>query len=230
LDFLKKSTTSIPFVFGELYKYQEEGVSEGLTNIENEKIVRRGYNKIASKYNDIRNRFTNNIELEYFVKLLPEEARILDAGCGAGVPVAKFLVERGFSVTGIDISTKMLEIARKQVPEAKFIEGDMTKFSWPDESFHGIVSLYAIIHVPREKHEQVFQNFYRLLRPNGILFLCTGARAHLEGVKMFWSHPSPEKSLSWLRNAGFEIIRDEILVRGGEKQYWIFARKKRARV
>ena len=194
-------------------------MGERLTNIENEKIVRRGYNKIASKYNETRNRFTNNIELEYFVKLLPEEARILDAGCGAGVPIAKFLVERGFSVTGIDISTKMLEIARKQVPEAKFIEGDMTKFSLPDESFHGIVSLYAIIHVPREKHEQVFQNFYRLLRPNGILFLCTGpVRAR--------AHPSPEKSLSWLRNAGFEIIRDEILVRGGEKQYWIFARKK----
>lgn len=199
---------------------------------EAEKSVRLGYNKIALKYNETRNRFDNKTELEYFANLLPENARILDAGCGAGIPVTKFLVERGYSVTGIDISTKMLEIARIQVPKAKFIEGDMTKSSLPDESFHGIVSLYAVIHVPREKHKKVFQNFYRLLRPNGILFLCTGPEewegtdGYLEGVEMFWSYPSPENSLSWLLDAGFEIIRDEILVRGGEKLYWIFARKK----
>ncbi|MFX0079860.1 MAG: hypothetical protein ACFE8O_11530 [Candidatus Hermodarchaeota archaeon] len=65
-----------------------------------EKIVRNGYNEIASIYNEIRNRFKNEKELLYFASLLPKRAEVLDAGCGAGVPVAKFLIDQGFSVTG----------------------------------------------------------------------------------------------------------------------------------
>ena len=57
-------------------------------------IVRKGYDKIASKYNASRKRFKNETELEFFISLLPKGARILDAGCGAGVPVTKFLVDR----------------------------------------------------------------------------------------------------------------------------------------
>ncbi|MFX1563848.1 MAG: class I SAM-dependent methyltransferase, partial [Promethearchaeota archaeon] len=124
----------------------------------NDDIVRKGYNKIASKYNASRHRFKNDKELEYFASLLPKRARILDAGCGAGVPVAKYLVEHGFIVTGIDFSTNMLKLAHQQVPEAEFLEGDMTQLMFPDESFEGVISTYAIIHVPKEKHTLIFQN------------------------------------------------------------------------
>lgn len=198
--------------------------------MKNDDIVRKGYNKIASKYNASRHRFKNDKELEYFTSLLPKGARILDAGCGAGVPIAKFLVKHGFSVTGIDFSTGMLKLARQQVPEAEFLEGDMTQLTFPDSSFEGIVSTYAIIHVPKEKHAIVYQNFYRVLKPGGILFLCTGpdeweGTDDYMGTTMFWSHPSKGTSISLVKQAGFDIIRDEMLERGGETQFWIFARK-----
>ncbi|MFX1577806.1 MAG: hypothetical protein ACFFCF_11635 [Promethearchaeota archaeon] len=45
------------------------------------------------------------------------------------------------------------------------------------------------------------------------------------GVTMYWSSPAPETTLALVKAAGFKIIRDEILVREGETQYWIFARK-----
>jgi hypothetical protein len=44
------------------------------------------------------------------------------------------------------------------------------------------------------------------------------------GTEMFWSHYSPKKSLQLLKKAGFDIISDKVLVRGGEKHYWIIAR------
>jgi ubiquinone/menaquinone biosynthesis C-methylase UbiE len=193
-------------------------------------IARNGYNEIASVYNEIRNRFKNDKELKYFASLLPKKAEVLDAGCGAGVPVAKFLIDQGFVVTGIDIAVNMLEIARTQVPEAELIEGDMTQLTFPDASFDGVVSLYAIFHVPREKHELIFQNFHRILRPGGILFFCTGpdeweGTDDYHGTTMFWSHFSAEKSLELVKKTGFSVISDEILERGGETQYWVFAKK-----
>ncbi len=198
--------------------------------LKREKIVRNGYNEIASIYNEIRNRFNNEKELMHFASLLPKRAKVLDAGCGAGVPVAKFLVEQGFSVIGIDIAVNMLEIAKTQVPEAEFLEGDMTQLTFPDAIFDGVVSLYAIIHVPREKHELIFQNFYRILRPGGILFFCTGTddwegSDDYYGATMFWSHFSAEKSLELVKRTGFSVISDEIIERGGETQYWVFAKK-----
>ena len=198
--------------------------------LKREKIVRNGYNEIASIYNKIRNRFKHEKELLYFTSLLPKKAKVLDAGCGAGVPVAKFLIDQGFSVTGIDFAVNMLEIARRQVPEAEFLEGDMTQLTFPDASFDGVVSLYAVIHVPKEKHELIFQNFYRVLRPGGILFFCTGhdeweGTDNYHGATMFWRHYSAEKSLELVKKTGFSVISDEILERGGETHYWVFAKK-----
>ena len=195
-----------------------------------EEIVRAGYDRIGSSYNEMRNREKNNLELEYFVNLLPPHGHVLDAGCGAGEPVAKYLVGRGFQVTGIDVSPQILEIAKQQVLGATFLEGDMTQLTFPDQVFEGVVSLYAIWHISRQNHGLVFKNFYRVLKPNGVLFFNTGVHKMdglntFLGVKMYWSSPSMEKTLQLVNDAGFEIMRDEVLVRGGETQYWVFARK-----
>jgi ubiquinone/menaquinone biosynthesis C-methylase UbiE len=106
----------------------------------------------------------------------------------------------------------------------------MTRLTFPDQFFDGVVSLYAIWHISRQKHGLVFDNFYRVLKPNGILFFNTGVHAmdginNFLGARMYWSAPKPEKTLQLVQGAGFEIIRDEVLVRGGETQYWVFATK-----
>jgi ubiquinone/menaquinone biosynthesis C-methylase UbiE len=195
-----------------------------------EEMVRTGYNKMGYLYNEIRNREKNYLELDNLTTLLPASGHILDAGCGAGEPVAKYLVEHGFQVTGIDVSPRILELAKQQVPEGEFLEGDMTQLTFPDEFFDGVVSLYAIWHISKEKHALVFQNFHRVLKPGGILFFNTGIHEmegtnNFLGASMYWSSPAPETTLALVKAAGFKILRDEILVRGGETQYWIFARK-----
>ena len=193
-------------------------------------INKEGYDKIAEEYNKDRHIFNNEKEFAYLVELLPDKAKVLDAGCGAGF-ASKYLAENGFEVVGIDFSKEMLKLARKNVPDVGFIEMDMSKLTFNEKSFDGIVSLYAIFHISREKHEQLFRDFYRILKHGGILFFSIGSEEdegadEYYGAEIFWSNYSAEKTLSLVKEAGFEIISDEVLERGGEKHYWIFARKR----
>ena len=199
---------------------------------EKEEIVRKGYDKIAEKYQADRHLFNNIKELEELESLLPKNAKVLDVGCGAGVPVTKFLVDSGFDVIGVDFSENMLRFARKNVPKAKFIKKDMTKLDFRDNSFDGLTAFYSIIHVPREKHSSLFQSFHIILKPEGVILICVGpdeweATEEYYGSRMFWSHYSPEKSLQLVKDAGFQILFEKHLVKGREKHYWILARNKK---
>jgi ubiquinone/menaquinone biosynthesis C-methylase UbiE len=199
---------------------------------EKEEVVRKGYDRLAERYQTIRHAFDSKGELDEFASLLPKKAKVLDVGCGDGIPVAQFLAECGFNVTGIDFSKNMLKLARKNVPKAKFVLKDMTKLDLETGSFDGLTAFYSIIHVPREKHFLMFQSFHRILKPKGIMLICLGpdeweATDKYHGTEMFWSHYDPKKSLQLLRKAGFEKISDNILVRGGEKHYWILAKNKK---
>jgi ubiquinone/menaquinone biosynthesis C-methylase UbiE len=205
---------------------------ESLTLSEKEEIVRKGYNLMAGDYHGQRNIFGNKKELDDFVGLLPRNANVLDVGCGAGVPVTQVLVDSGFNVTGVDFSESMLNLATKNVPEATFLKKNMTELDFKDNSFDGLTACYSIIHVPKEKHVPLFQTFHRILKPNGILLISMGSTdwegtEDFHGVKMFWSHYDPEKTLQMLIDAGFEIFFEKHIVDGGEKHFWILAKNRK---
>ncbi len=197
-----------------------------------EKLVEEGYNEIASIYHSERGKFHSLIELKEFVQLLSPGSKVIDFGCGAGVPLTRYLVDEGFSVIGVDISEEMLVLAKKHVPEATFIKSDMNEINFPDNTFDGLVSFYAIIHVPKEKHANLFKKFNRILKPEGTMLISLGwteweAVEEYYGATMFWSHYGPEQSLVLVKEAGFEIIFEEVRERGGEKTYFILARAKK---
>ena len=208
-------------------------LKEKILNVrEKGETVRKGYDKLAERYKIIRGAFDNTKELDKFASLLLKDAKVLDVGCGDGVPVAQFLAECGFDVTGIDFSRNMLKFARKNVPKARFVLKDMARLDFETGSFDGLTAFYSIIHVPREKHFLMFQSFHRILKPKGVMLICLGpdeweATDKYYGTEMFWSHYDPKKSLQLVKKAGFEIISDNILVRGGEKHYWILAKNKK---
>ena len=199
---------------------------------EKERLVKKGYDKIAETYQADRHTFDHSEELTKFAALLPKNGKVLDVGCGAGIPVAKFLAEAGFEVVGIDFSEKMLKLARKNVPKATFVRRDMTKMDFIDSSFDGLTAFYSIIHVPREKHSLLLKSFSRILKPDGTMLVCMGpddweSTEEYYGIRMFWSQYSPEKSLQLANDAGFEVIFDKVLERGKERHYWILARNKK---
>jgi ubiquinone/menaquinone biosynthesis C-methylase UbiE len=182
-------------------------------NMDFKETVKAGYDKIANRYLEERTRDSEDIRLlDDLIGRLPAQATVLDAGCGAGVPVAQNL-SKHFHVTGVDFSEAQIELARKHVPNANFICQDMTKLDFPDSTFDGICSYYAIIHIPREEHESLFVNFHRMLKPGGFALLCLGAESLIDdidenylGTRMYWSHFDTDTYLRMLKDTGFSII------------------------
>jgi ubiquinone/menaquinone biosynthesis C-methylase UbiE len=186
------------------------------------KTVREGYNVIAERYLSERNRDSADVRLlDQFIERLPTNAQVLDAGCGAGVPISQMLSER-FHVTGVDFSEAQIELAKRNVPRATFLCEDMTKLDFPDNSFDGIASYYAIIHIPRQEHQALLANFHRMLKPGGLALLCLGAEHLIDdvdenffGTRMYWSHYDKETYLRLLKELGFEIIWSKLVADEG---------------
>ncbi len=205
----------------------------GLHPDEHGDIVKEGYNKIAEKYYQDRDLFKNKKEIENFIEQLPDDAVVLDIGCGGGVPVLKLLVEKGYSTKGIDFSKGMLELAKKNLPEAELILGDIMKTDFESESLDGIISTYAIIHIHRSHHPALYLKIHKWLKQGGVMLAST-ARDECDedystndyyGAHMVWSHPPARESLQMIRNAGFEILFERQVTTGDETHLWILAKK-----
>jgi ubiquinone/menaquinone biosynthesis C-methylase UbiE len=137
-------------------------------------IVASAYDRIAHRYLGWASAINDKPRqrmVARFTKSLPPGSRVLELGCGAGVPSTRDLA-RQFDVVGVDISAVQVELARQNVPEAEFIQGDFTKLRFQPASFDGVVALYAISHVPRRHHGRLFADVLGWLTPGG-LFLAT---------------------------------------------------------
>ena len=195
-------------------------------------IVQSSWDKIGSIYDSYRDKHKIDSELAEIVTLLPEHGKVLDVGSGSGEPVAKFLFEHGLEVTGIDISENMVKLARKNVPKATFTQMDILALDFEENSFDGLICVYTLWHIPREEHAQIYRNFHRILKPNGLLVINTGLResegmTDFFGEPMLWSNHHPKTTLKLVQDAGFSIEFEGIKERGEEFQYWIYARKKK---
>lgn len=194
-------------------------------------IVRDGWNVIGPRYDAHRIKNKIDKELEEFTSLLPEGGKVLDAGSGSGEPASRYLDSAGLKVLGIDLSDTMLEMARKNVPGATFMKKDILELDFEAESFDGVISLFTLFHIPKERHVDVFKNFHHILKPGGKLMINTGISesegiSTFFGVPMYWSNNHPSKTLEDVKKTGFSILFEGMLVRGGEYQYWIVAEKR----
>jgi cyclopropane fatty-acyl-phospholipid synthase-like methyltransferase len=194
-------------------------------------LVKESYNKIAEDYSSQRDVFKNNKYLEKLIQLLKPHARILDLGCGSGVPIDKYLVDKGFKVTGIDISEKQIELAKRNVLEAVFEVKDMANLQDGEFEVDAVVSFYAIFHIPRKKHEDLLRQINSFLPLDGLILITMGSsewegvEENFHGSKMWWSHYGAEKNREIVQKAGFKILLDEIDTTEGEKHQVIIAQK-----
>jgi SAM-dependent methyltransferase len=95
-------------------------------------------------------------------------AHILDLCCGTG-QLAQYLLCKGYQVTGIDLSSAMLDYARKNAPDAEFVVADARDFHLPTQ-FQGVISTtYGLNHIlSLEELTQVFENVYAVLQEKGL--------------------------------------------------------------
>ncbi|MEA2576202.1 MAG: hypothetical protein QOH93_3500 [Chloroflexia bacterium] len=195
--------------------------------------VEQGYDQMAWGYLSTKAKDAAQVLSTLIVLTtdLPDGAKVLDLGCGAGVPSTQFLSRR-FDVTGVDVSAHQLELARNYAPGATFIKSDMTALSFPEATFDLIVAFYSIIHVPREEQPALVSNIHSWLKPGG-RFLATWPLTEWEGEEkdwqgwgaaMWWSHFGGVDNLNMLREAGFMIESVEEHV-DEEDWLWVVATK-----
>lgn len=194
--------------------------------------MRAGYDAIAETYLSNRDDAGRDRELvAAFAADLPDGSRVLDAGCGAGVPAAATLAS-AHDVVGLDAAGEQVALARERVPATRFVQGDLARLPFVAGTFDGLVSLHAVIHVPREAHGAVFREFHRVLQPGGRLLVTTGVEPWewrnpdwLEtGTEMVWSFHGRERSLDLLGDAGFTVENERVVgdeLGGGE---WLYVR------
>jgi SAM-dependent methyltransferase len=194
-------------------------------------IVRRGYDALSARYRaDDARAGEYGPWIAELLAALSGESRVLDLGCGCGVPVARDLSARGHAVTGVDVSDVQIERARRLVPAANFIRADATRLRLPPESFDAVVALYSLIHMPLAAQPPLLHAIAGWLVRDGLLLLSAGWRAWTgaqtdwlgANVPMWWSHADAATYRRWLTEAGFEVIREQFVPEGdgGHSLFW----------
>jgi cyclopropane fatty-acyl-phospholipid synthase-like methyltransferase len=194
------------------------------------KLVKKGYDKIAVTYMRARYQYINTRYLERLNSLLMPNSLLLDLGCGSGKPVDIFFTDKGHRVIGIDISEKQIELAKKNVPQTEYKVKDISKLRDGEYYVDAVVSLYTIIHLPRETHSELFQKINSFLPQDGLILVTMGFSEwegidDFYGVNMYFSHYGHETNRDIIEKTGFEIILDEIDDTLKEYHQFILARK-----
>ena len=206
--------------------------------IDPKRIVADGYDEIAERYfewSDARPSPVRRAWLDRALALIPPGTDVLDLGCGAGVPMTKAL-GAGRRVTGVDLSTRQLELARAAVPEATFVQADMTRLALPASSLDAVTAFYSLTHLPQAELPGLLADIHRWLRPGGVLIASMGAQespdeveADWLGVPMFFGHHGAKRNRALVRAAGFELETAVVEVEPEDRFdalfLWVVARK-----
>jgi len=202
------------------------GFPPSLGRVDNETakdVVRRGYDALSARYDEAFDGETKYGDwLDEILTRLPSHSRVLDLGCGSGVPVALTLTESGHQVTGVDLSEVQVSRARTRVPAATFIQADATKLNLPAASFDAVLSFYALIHIPLDEQQPLLDRIAEWLHPGGLFVATVGSTAWTGAEQnwlggdapMWWSHADAATTRIWIEGAGFVVEREEFVAEG----------------
>ena len=137
--------------------------------------TRTAYDTVARDYADLLRdeldrKVLDRAMLAAFAELVPVGGHVADIGCGPG-RVTAHLSRLGLSIEGVDLSPRMVAVAREEHPSLAFSVGSMERLAFADRSLAGIVAWYSIIHIPGKRLPGVLAEFARVLTPGGQLLL-----------------------------------------------------------
>ena len=203
-------------------------------------IIARGYDQVADEYAALESAeapWPCLKRVRAFAADLPQGSRILDVGCGNGLPATRELALI-HEVTGVDISEEQIARASANVPTATFIRGDVREVDLPVGAFDSIVALYLIDNIAREDYRALFRRLSELLRPNGRLLLSAEPGKDpwqpytWLGVPMFINTVPTHELVQLLEEAGLSVMSTEFetqLEGGRQIEYgWIIGQKLRS--
>lgn len=135
---------------------------------------------------------------------------MLDLGCGSGQPVARYLIEAGLAVTGVDASAQMLALCRSRFPEQTWIHADMRTLRL-DRQYAGILAWNSYFHLKPDDQRRMFPVFQRHAAPGALLMFTSGtslgeALGEFQGETLYHASLDPKEYTTQLHDHGFEVL------------------------
>jgi SAM-dependent methyltransferase len=152
-------------------------------------------------------------EARYFAEIaarIPAGAPVLDLGCGSGVPIARFFIDYGFALTGVDAAPAMIEICRERFGQAEWIVADMRRLALA-RPFAAIFAWDSFFHLPPADQRRMFSVFRAHAAPGAFLLFTSGPSAgepigDLYGESLYHASLDEPEYRALLDEAGFSVV------------------------
>jgi SAM-dependent methyltransferase len=173
--------------------------------------VHRIYEKVADDFDRARGRsLFERGYLDAVASGLEPGAEILDLGCGGGEPIARYFIERGFNMTGVDAAPSLLAKCRRRFPAMRWVEHDMRMLDL-GRHFDAILAWNSFFHLRKNDQRTMFDVFERHARPSALLLFTSGpgegeAIGSLFGHELYHASLSSGEYESMLAEHGFAIV------------------------
>jgi SAM-dependent methyltransferase len=200
------------------------------------RLVGAGYDAMVDTWESWKAQIDDDPRHEWCEELvtrLASGSRVVELGCGGGTVETTALARR-FRLTGVDLSHEQLRRARRRVPDVEFLHADLTEVEFEAGSLDAVAAFYSLNHVPRELLSALFGRIRTWLRPDGLLLATLGASdlpgwtGDFLGAPSFFSGYPPETNRRLLGEAGFELLRDELVTirepEGVVAFHWVLGR------
>jgi SAM-dependent methyltransferase len=148
--------------------------------------------------------------LDRFLALLQPGASILDLGCGSAEPIARYFIEKGCHVTGVDSSPALIDLCKSRFPDQNWIVNDMRTLSL-SRCRDGILAWDSFFHLCPENQRPMFDIFRAHAAPHAALMFTSGT-VHGEAIGTFQGEPLYHGSLdtaeyrSLMHQNGFAVV------------------------
>jgi SAM-dependent methyltransferase len=152
--------------------------------------------------------------LERFAALLPERARVLDIGCGMGEPIGRWLIERGYRLTGVDSSQSLIAKCRERFPDHEWIVSDMRELDL-GRRFDGIVVWHSAFHLHPDDQRAMFPIYAAHSAPGAILMSTSGDDEGVrigewQGEPLYQASLAPAEFQALLEANGFSVVESRL--------------------
>lgn len=189
--------------------------------------VYESYDEIVSWCDDARNKTL--IEFEYLnliVNSVPAGGSVLDLGCGTGEPIAQFFIEKGFKITGVDGSKKMIELCKKRFPYARWIVSDMRAINL-NQQFDVVLAWHSFFHLDQDSQRKMIKIFGEYTKTDGVLAFTSGEEegeiwSDNGGQQLYHASLSTNEYEHLLKAASFKVLLHKVRdPKCGDATVWV---------
>lgn len=194
---------------------------------QNKERVYECYDEIVDWFDDARTKTLMESEyLNLIIKSTPAGGSILDLGCGTGEPIAQFFIDKGFKVTGVDGSKKMIALCKKRFPNEHWIVSDMREINL-NQQFDVVLAWHSFFHLDHNSQRKMFKIFNAHIKPGGLLVFTSGEEeeeiwSDNGGQQLYHASLSTSEYESLLKAISFKVLVNKVRDPDcGEATVWV---------